>query len=185
MTSDEKRGLVDFARKLAGMQVSSSETGIDFEQPAPDSEKVESPPQPEKKADTILEEPALPSKAQDTAPTGLQNMQGLEVTTRKKQLRTPNEIAKLILDTLRTIEGCAERGFLVTVYGSNPWNAMLTIRPEAGPVIDGPLWLARVREIGVRLRDDFDVIEDTKTDGVRHQVTDVAGAGSQSSQGGS
>ena len=34
------------------------------------------------------------------------------------------------MKSLRTIDGCPNRGFVVTVYGSNPWNAMLTIRPE-------------------------------------------------------
>lgn len=37
------------------------------------------------------------------------------------------------MKSLRSIDGCPARGFIVTVYGSNPWNAMLTIRLEAGP----------------------------------------------------
>jgi hypothetical protein len=83
----------------------------------------------------------------------------------------------MILDSLRAID-CPARGFVVTVYGSNPWNAMLTIQPEAGPRIDGLLWRSRVQEIGVRLRDDFDIIRETTTsaDGVRHEVIELNGA---------
>jgi hypothetical protein len=79
---------------------------------------------------------------------------------------------------LRTVDSCPDRGLVVTVYGSNPWNAMLTIRSEAGPAIDGPRWFSRVREIAVRLRDDFDVIQETNSliSGVRDEVTDLAGA---------
>jgi hypothetical protein len=36
---------------------------------------------------------------------------------------------------------------------------MLTIRPEAGPRIDRELWRSRVHDIGVRLRNDFDVAD--------------------------
>ncbi|WP_375413027.1 hypothetical protein [uncultured Bradyrhizobium sp.] len=61
--------------------------------------------------------------------------------------------------TLRAIDGCPERGFVVTVYGSNPWNAMLTIRPEAGRITDRALWRTRVQEIGARLRKQYDLID--------------------------
>ena len=81
-------------------------------------------------------------------------------TTAKRKPATHAELANMILRTLRTIDGCPAQGFMVTAYGSNPWSAMLTIRPEAGPISDGPLWYARVREIGVQLRDRFDAIAD-------------------------
>lgn len=77
--------------------------------------------------------------------------------SRIRQQRTPDEMAKVIMETLRTIDRCPDRGFVVTVYGSNPWNAMLTIGPEAGPSIDRTLWSSRVQDIGVQLRADFDV----------------------------
>jgi hypothetical protein len=35
---------------------------------------------------------------------------------------------------LSEIEGCPQRGLKVTVYGLNPWNAMLPFGVEAGPV---------------------------------------------------
>ena len=45
------------------------------------------------------------------------------------------------------------------ISGSNPWNAMVTTRPEAGRITEPELWLARAQEIGVKLRDHHDVIE--------------------------
>jgi hypothetical protein len=47
----------------------------------------------------------------------------------------------------------------VTVYGTNPWNAILTIKPEAG-WINAQLWQERVQHIGARLRQDFDVVHE-------------------------
>ena len=32
------------------------------------------------------------------------------------------------------MDGCPERGVIVTVYGFTPWNAMLTFGVDAGPV---------------------------------------------------
>jgi len=63
------------------------------------------------------------------------------------------------MKSLRAIDGCPNRGFVVTVYGSNPWNAMLRIRPEAGPRIDRELWRSRVHDMGMQLRNDFDVAD--------------------------
>jgi hypothetical protein len=43
---------------------------------------------------------------------------------------------------------------------------VLTIKPEAGPVINHLLWRSRVQEIGMRLRDDIDIIQETTASGV-------------------
>lgn len=74
--------------------------------------------------------------------------------------KSADELAAIILKALQTLDGAPASGFVVTVYGSNPWNAMLTIKPEAGPIPDPGLWRARVREMAVRLRQDFDLTED-------------------------
>ena len=74
-----------------------------------------------------------------------------------RQCRAPQELADIIFKTLLAIDGLPSRGFVVTVYGNNPWNAMLTITHEAGPIKDAQLWRTRVQEIAVRLRKDFDV----------------------------
>jgi hypothetical protein len=39
----------------------------------------------------------------------------------------------MILEDLRKVDGCPERGVNVTVYGI-PWNAMLMFGAAAGPV---------------------------------------------------
>jgi hypothetical protein len=77
----------------------------------------------------------------------------------ERRERTPAELAAIILNALQTLDDCPERGFEVTVYGANPWNAMLTIKPEAGPVADAALWRERAREMAVRLRQAYDLID--------------------------
>ena len=51
-----------------------------------------------------------------------------------KQKRTTEELEAMIHQDLSQLEGWPERGVKVTVYGFNPWNSMLTIGVEAGPV---------------------------------------------------
>jgi hypothetical protein len=60
------------------------------------------------------------------------------------------------MKSLRPIDGCPHGGFAITFYGTNPWNAMLTMRPQAGRV-DRELWRSRAHDIGVKLRNDVDM----------------------------
>ena len=60
------------------------------------------------------------------------------------------------MNSLRPIDGCPHGGFAITFYGSNPWNALLTMRPPAGAHVDRELWHSRAHDIGVQLRNDFD-----------------------------
>jgi hypothetical protein len=50
-----------------------------------------------------------------------------------RQTKTAEELAAMILEDLRKVDGCPERGVNVTVYGI-PWNAMLMFGAAAGPV---------------------------------------------------
>jgi hypothetical protein len=77
----------------------------------------------------------------------------------RRQFRSPSEIVDMIVSELQAFDEAPNRGFTITVYGANPWNAMLTIGPDAGAVNDPQGWHSRVREIGVRLRRDFEVVE--------------------------
>ena len=52
-----------------------------------------------------------------------------------KQKKTAEELEAMIQQDLSQLEGWPERGVTVTVYGLNPWNSMLTIGVEAGPVL--------------------------------------------------
>jgi hypothetical protein len=57
----------------------------------------------------------------------------MEPENPRKQIKTAEELAAMILEDLRKVEGCPERGVNVTVYGI-PWNAMLMFGAAAGPV---------------------------------------------------
>ena len=50
-----------------------------------------------------------------------------------KQIKAAEELAAMILEDLRKVDGCPQRGVNVTVYGI-PWKAMLMFGAEAGPV---------------------------------------------------
>jgi hypothetical protein len=50
-----------------------------------------------------------------------------------KQPKTAEELAAMILEDLRKVDGCPESAVNVTVYGI-PWNAMLMFGAAAGPV---------------------------------------------------
>lgn len=84
-------------------------------------------------------------------------------TASDRKLRTREELARLVLTTLREVGDCPPQGFVVTIYGSNPWNAMLMIRPEAGTRIDRPLWISRAQDVAARLRNEFDIADDTSS----------------------
>lgn len=109
---------------------------------SPESPGAEISPQPE--AEGSAEETGAPSPDQP------------ESYDRRK---TADELAGIILKALQTLDGAPAHGFVVTVYGGNPWNAMLTIKPEAGPIADPGLWRERVRDMAARLRQDFDLAE--------------------------
>jgi hypothetical protein len=57
----------------------------------------------------------------------------MEPENPRKQIKTAEELAAMILDDLRKVDGCPEHGVNVTVYGI-PWNAMLMFGAAAGPV---------------------------------------------------
>jgi hypothetical protein len=159
MPTDEETdwNLVDFARQVAGTAASAPGVSSDFVEPARRSEVL-----PAKESNTVSDNPRSISDEQNAAPVKTQPAPVREPGfSGKKQRRTRDEIAGIIETALRTIGNYPKRGFVITVYGSNPWNAMLTIRPEAGVGIDRALWSSRVQEIGVQLRADFDIIQET------------------------
>ena len=52
---------------------------------------------------------------------------------RTKQTKTAEELQAMILDDLRKVAGCPEKGVEITVYGM-PWKAMMMFGIAAGPV---------------------------------------------------
>lgn len=120
-------------------------------------------PQPDQPDDDSLAFPESPrseipepAEVDDLTAEAMPGDQPAESYDRRK---TADELAGIILKALQTLDGAPASGFAVTVYGSNPWNAMLTIKPEAGPVADPDLWRGRVRDMAARLRQDFDLAE--------------------------
>lgn len=139
------KGLLALIQSVLGTRNSSPTAAFDLPKPPPDSDDtVEPAPDdadvPAAKAATAPE-PEPPQSDQD-------------------RRKTADELAGIILKALQTLDGAPKAGFEVTVYGGNPWNAMLRITPEAGPLANAGLWRARVREMAVRLRQDYDVVED-------------------------
>lgn len=154
MPTDEEidRSLVEFAQKIAAIPKGIANEARPIEPPPVASHSA---PPAAAEAGNQSPPPPLPAGGQpdpDIRPAPPAGANG-------RQVRNAEEIAGMIMKSLRAIEGCPARGFAVTVYGSNPWNAMLTIRPEAGPRIDRELWRSRVHDIGVQLRNDFDVAD--------------------------
>jgi hypothetical protein len=170
VTADENtdRSLVDFAKELFATHQNKSELDFNLVEPEPAEEKAApTAAEPEKVAavtesNPAAEENAVASAVAETREIAVAEAQssvpkGTGTAQDGRQFRTPGEMADIILNALRTIDGVPDRGFVVTVYGANPWNAMLTINPEAGPMKDAQVWRTRVLEIGARLRQDFDV----------------------------
>ena len=54
-------------------------------------------------------------------------------TPEKKQTKTAEELAAMILADLSEVEGCPKKGLTVHVYGI-PWKALLMFGAAAGPV---------------------------------------------------
>ena len=105
--------------------------------------------EPETEPVAELAEPADDSKP-DAAPA---------IPSEFTRARSAEDLAAIILNALRTLDGSPKAGFLVTIYGANPWNAMLTITPAAGAIKDAPLWRERVKEMAIRLRQHYDLVE--------------------------
>jgi hypothetical protein len=57
----------------------------------------------------------------------------MDAIHRKKEIKTADELARMIREDLGKMDGCPERGVTVTVYGL-PWKSMLTFGVAAGPV---------------------------------------------------
>jgi hypothetical protein len=68
------------------------------------------------------------------AASDTQEQYGLSRASPAKAKKTPEELAAMIRQDLSNVDGCPKRGVIVTVYGLNPWNSMLTFGVDAGPV---------------------------------------------------
>jgi hypothetical protein len=167
--------LVNFAKQVFGAKSAASEVGFDFIEPAPTEDEAASATAETDKVvasdndraageDDIapVEDPVETVETGEIAVSDVQDVPSTEAMEPSaaedgRQSRTASEMADMILNVLRAEDGVPERGFVVTVYGAHPWNAMLTIKPEAGAIKDARLWRERVQDIGAQLRRDFDI----------------------------
>lgn len=141
------QNLLEFARQVAAIprRISEKENAEVAAQDAP--APVTEVPEPTVKG---------PETSQADRSTDLTEVPGKS----GKKLRTSDEIGALIMTRLREFGDVPDQGFVITVYGSNPWNTLLMIRPQAGPRIDRTLWLSRVQDITARLRSEFDIADE-------------------------
>ena len=149
------KNLLEFARQVAAIprQITEGVRAADATPQPPVKTDVAAAPAPlaPSSKSPPLGSAILPDGPQEKSPPR---------TASDKKLRTPDELASLVMTTLREVGDCPPKGFVVTIYGSNPWNAMLMIRPEAGTRIDRSLWISRVQDIAARLRNEFDIADD-------------------------
>jgi hypothetical protein len=177
--------LVNFAKQVFGAKPAAPETAFNFVEPEPtedepasttaETDEVAAPDKDLPAAEDEIapvEEPVKTVEPEEMAvesdemavaevqdvssPGGMQSA----ISKDGRQSRTASEMADIILNALRADYPAPARGFVVTVYGSRPWNAMLTIKPEAGRIKDARLWRERVQDIGAQLRRDFDIIHE-------------------------
>jgi hypothetical protein len=148
--------LLEFARQVAAIPRRISE-GDRAPSDAPVAAVTIAPAPVSAPVPPILAKETVEAPAEQTpAVMTKQTDSGPAINTARK-LCTPEELANRIMETLRQVGDLPSRGFVITVYGSNPWNALLTVRPEAGPFIDRTLWSSRVQDIVGRLRNEFDI----------------------------
>ncbi len=73
-----------------------------------------------------------------------------------KQTKTAEELQAMILQDLRTVDGCPDHGVNITVYGM-PWKAMMMFGVAAGPVRNKAELQGFFEIITERLRRLYDV----------------------------
>ena len=148
--------LVEFVNQSFGTHADSSGVVLNFVEPRV---AEENPDQVHEKPWNIAAAEEIAHASAEDPQAGSSGPKKASTNQEVRQLRSPSEMADVIFNELRAFDGVPKRGFVVTIYGANPWNAMLTIGPEAGAVEDAEGWRSRVQDLGVRLRRDFEVVE--------------------------
>ena len=126
-------------------------------QPKPNSDQL--PAQP--KAQPGIEPKAPP--AVEPKPTSPAPEIKVEASTndtdppKAKEIKTAAELARMIEADLAKHPQCPRKGFLVTVYGTTLWRAMLTITTAAGPLRNPQEWRDLTEELAERLRRRYDL----------------------------
>lgn len=90
-----------------------------------------------------------PPEAPDATPS--------EGAIQQRELKTADELARMIETDLARHPDCPAAGFRVTVYGWPHWRAMLTIAPAAGAVHHPQEWRNLTNDLADRLRKRYDL----------------------------
>jgi hypothetical protein len=78
-------------------------------------------------------------------------------SSKPKEIKTAAELAQMIEADLGKHPQCPREGFVVTVYGSTFWRAMLTITPAAGSIRNPQEWRDLTEDLAERLRKRYDL----------------------------
>jgi hypothetical protein len=79
-------------------------------------------------------------------------------------LKTAEQARALIIEGLRQIHGFPSEGVTVTVYGFQPWSAMLTFAPNSTTLANATRYRKILAEIVYDLRKNFEVDIDPDSD---------------------
>ena len=63
----------------------------------------------------------------------LRRFSNMDSPERAKETKTAEQLVAMIREDMSKVDGCPDRGIVVTVYGI-PWRAMLSFGVGAGPV---------------------------------------------------
>jgi len=106
------------------------------------------------RSDALPQEPGVPARLSEIA----SEMATVPLATPiVKETKTAEELAQMIEADLAKHPECPEKGFVVTVYGTTHWRAMLMIKPAAGPVRNAREWWDLTEELAERLRKRYDL----------------------------
>jgi hypothetical protein len=122
------RSLVDFAKQTFATHQNTSELGFNFVEPEPPEENAAPTTAELGKVATVTEsKPAADANAVASAVAETPEIAVAEAQTSVpkgtgtgkdgRQFRTPGEMADIILNALRAIDGVPDRGFVVTPSG--------------------------------------------------------------------
>jgi hypothetical protein len=107
---------------------------------------------------SISDPPTVQPKVQPSAlEIKVEAPEGSSDVSQAKETKTAAELAQMLEADLSKHPDCPAKGFVVTVYGSIQWRAMLMITPAAGPVRNPQEWRDLTEELAERLRKRYDL----------------------------
>lgn len=124
--------IINLAQQIIGQQQPKSAP--------PPAEPESQPPTPSGLAVEARQDTAAPA----AVPTG-------------RETKTTEELARMIEADLAKHPQCPRKGFVVTVYGTTLWRAMLMITPAAGPVRNPQEGRDLTEQLAERLRQRYDL----------------------------